>query len=609
MLDSIEVNIPAGIEDEYANFDQSPASASSGEDEPTAFEALVGAVVELCIHDVACAHLSFENSGVGLGGVGLHILANKLLSFRIQLQSLNLNDNGIGCIGANHLAGALERGALAELRRLELRNCMIGEAGGSQLAAALCCAPLEQLDLSGNLMGPKFYCMLHAAPIDNIVEINLAKTCDWPDSMSDSHVMQEQCCVAQALGAVLATGVMTKVDFSGNGLKEASSCLVLRQLIQTYQEEPRATKSKSFTTFKFGRNHLGKSGCVFLAALLRVRLASGVRTLHLDKCWSDYTHMAAKADHSAPLTSIVRAISICHSLTDLNLAFNKLPPFLVRTILHLPQLVRLNLFRCFWFRSTLASALQPSPGNNILHPPAALAELNLGYNQLTPRDVEVLGSNYLSQCPHLRRLAISSNPRVGDAKALAGILTPIAELDLCHLQLNAASLECILASKHVHQCLRHLKIAGNRLGPACGQVFAKFCSFHGACMQLTSLDLGQCRLQDEGLLALISSVAAGGCRNMAQLVLQRNGLTDEIICPLMHVAANLRRLECLSLKHNQIGVQGAVQIAEALVRKENFPRLRLLLLQNNPLAHEATAEEVLTQARMRRPAMQPGLFW
>ena len=74
-----------------------------------------------------------------------------------------------------------------------------------------------------------------------------------------------------------------------------------------------------------------------------------------------------------------------------------------------------------------------------------------------------------------------------------------------------------------------------------------------------------------------------------------------------HGIAQLRHL---CLKHNQIGLPGALAIALAL--EEQPPRLlrmRVLSLQSNPLAADVDACAALEAARARRPAMQPGLAW
>ena len=117
-------------------------------------------------------------------------------------------------------------------------------------------------------------------------------------------------------------------------------------------------------------------------------------------------------------------------------------------------------------------------------------------------------------------------------------------------------------------------------------------------------------LRDEGLLALMGCIDAGGCRSLTHLILQRNDLTDAAASQMMATAAKyLHRLEHLCLKQNQLSVSGAIQIAGALARTEDFPRLRMLSLQNNPLAHDAAAQDALAHARALRPAMQPGLYW
>lgn len=76
----------------------------------------------------------------------------ELMSIHVNLRRLELNHNGsIGDEGA----GAIARGLRAShaLQRLEMRSCGVGNAGASQIAAALTArrvAPLEHLDLSFN---------------------------------------------------------------------------------------------------------------------------------------------------------------------------------------------------------------------------------------------------------------------------------------------------------------------------------------------------------------------------------------------------------------------------------------------------------------------------
>ena len=51
-----------------------------------------------------------------------------------------------------------------------------------------------------------------------------------------------------------------------------------------------------------------------------------------------------------------------------------------------------------------------------------------------------------------------------------------------------------------------------------------------------NLDIGQCRLKDEGLDALMATVEAGGLRSLERLILQRNVLGDTA-CALVFATA------------------------------------------------------------------------
>lgn len=731
-LKSLVVDIPAGL------LRSGAAEDAEEEEEPSLypFEEFALDLIKLC-KAIECDSLSFDGSGVGLGSLGLGILvAGRGMS---SLKLLTLSYGGIGDEGAKLLGQAATSGVFNHLCGLDLRGCMIGRLGCSGLMLNQF-PELARIDISENELckdagdSAVFSVLIQGLAGKRIERLGLAKTCTW-ESFDETAMLPEQSQAAELVGRLLSgeqhidaqmqSPVVEELDFSGNNLLDASSCYFFRHLMG----EKSSSSTCALRELRYGRNQLGKSGCLCLASAISTQAALGccITTLHLERCWSDAAYMCAREKHSGPLTSLIRAITspaLQQSLTDLSVAFNKIAIKEVQAILQrLPCLRRLNLFRCFWFRSTLACALTPivpssaaswvvtdeahkpavaadsississsissSGGDSGTPPPptltnaqkaaavavaaatfaaaaatidkdsteqtdgdtpatakrsidprilrkaakaaaevvsaaaagvrvpAGLTELNLGYNQLTHKDMTMLTQHYLGhkQSLCLQRLVLSTNPRIGDSDTLPALL-PCADLDLSHVRLSAQSLECLLGDPanhtHVHQRLCHLKLAGNSgLGPRAGAVFAKFCSFDGGCASLASLNMSQCKLKDDGVAALMRAVEAGGLRSLERLVLQRNDIGDATCALVLTMAAKwLLRLRHLCLKHNQIGLPGA--LAAALTLEEQPPRLlriRVLSLQSNPLAADVDACAALEAARARRPAMQPGLAW
>ncbi|CAM9533055.1 unnamed protein product, partial [Choristocarpus tenellus] len=99
--------------------------------------------------------------GGRLTGLGALAVTNALAS-ALDLVHINISDNPLGLGAVQELAHALvlptgetETGRGIAVRRLELARCDLGEMGGTLLAQAIGCnQSIEELDLSGNSMGP-----------------------------------------------------------------------------------------------------------------------------------------------------------------------------------------------------------------------------------------------------------------------------------------------------------------------------------------------------------------------------------------------------------------------------------------------------------------------
>ena len=80
--------------------------------------------------------------------LGRCTLLTKMFCLMCNMQVLNLSHNKIGDVGLQAFAGALGKGALAQLTQLILAGNQIGDSGVKALADAVSSGALEKLQVS-----------------------------------------------------------------------------------------------------------------------------------------------------------------------------------------------------------------------------------------------------------------------------------------------------------------------------------------------------------------------------------------------------------------------------------------------------------------------------
>jgi uncharacterized protein (TIGR02996 family) len=176
----------------------------------------------------------------------------------------------------------------------------------------------------------------------------------------------------------------------------------------------------------------------------------------------------------------------------------------------------------------------------------------------------------------VRRLSFEQVRSVGRLATCAA-LEQVAELDLGNCRIDADGLALVLASPHLGE-LTWLDLRGcPGLGPAGARLLAGCAKLR----QLRFLGLDRCQIGPAGLEALVRSPHL---QALTELALVGNGLTPDGLACLAD-AACWPGLRSLTLKENQLGDEGAQRLAQA----PGWPALEGLDLAQNQVGDGGAA--------------------
>jgi hypothetical protein len=151
------------------------------------------------------------------------------------------------------------------------------------------------------------------------------------------------------------------------------------------------------------------------------------------------------------------------------------------------------------------------------------------------------------------------------------------ELDLAGCYIDHVGLGYILEACNMNLSLHLLNLGQNNLGSEGGRILGKALS---GLVNLQVLKLFACHLTDEGIMWI-----GKGLAGLKEVYLADNEITNAGCC---FISKNLGKIEILSITHNSIGDEGAVELAAGL----SMSGVRFLYLNDNKIGNQAAAEIV-----------------